>query len=246
MADGLRNVGHHVERQVGSLQTDQIDSKEGINHESRCTRLFVRDCSFKLGSQIDPCAREFRLSLTRKSNPDTNDRFPQQFHVSVRAAAPILTLVISLLFFSSTTTFRTSSSLLLVLLGISFTSLNEEWASLGSLLVILSTFLLTSKSLLTTHLLSDRFHLHPLDILARMSPLSMIHCALFAIGNGEVQKLWTFVRSQDFTRNHLLEIVLNGVLSFGVVVCGLVAERRTKPPALAITCTSPLHLSPRF
>ncbi|GAA5936656.1 uncharacterized protein JCM15063_001950 [Sporobolomyces koalae] len=160
---------------------------------------------------------------------------PVPFHVSVRAAAPILTLFVSLVFFSSTTTLRTSSSLLLVLLGISFTSLNEEWHSLGSLLVILSTFLLTSKSLLTTRLLSDRFHLHPLDILARMSPLSMIHCALFAIANGEVQKLWRFLRSPDFTREHLLEIVLNGVLSFGVVVCGLVAERRTKPPALAIT-----------
>ncbi|GAA6005946.1 hypothetical protein JCM11491_004069 [Sporobolomyces phaffii] len=160
---------------------------------------------------------------------------PVPFHISVRAAAPILTLCVSLLFFSSTTTLRTSSSLLLVLLGISFTSLNEDWLSLGSLLVILSTFLLTSKSLLTTHLLSDRFHLHPLDILARMSPLSMIHCALFAVANGELQKFWAFLRSPDFTREHLVEIALNGVLSFGVVVCGLIAERRTKPPALAIT-----------
>ncbi|GAA5971919.1 hypothetical protein JCM3765_002615 [Sporobolomyces pararoseus] len=160
---------------------------------------------------------------------------PVPFHISVRAAAPILTLCISLLFFSSTTTLRTSSSLLLVLLGISFTSLNEEWLSLGSLLVILSTFLLTSKSLLTTHLLSDRFHLHPLDILARMSPLSMIHCTLFAVANGELQKFWRFMWSPDFTREHLFEIGMNGVLSFGVVVCGLVAERRTKAPALAVT-----------
>ncbi|GAA5830654.1 hypothetical protein JCM3766R1_003376 [Sporobolomyces carnicolor] len=160
---------------------------------------------------------------------------PVPFHISVRAASPILTLCISLLFFSSTTTLRTSSSLLLVLLGISFTSLNEEWLSLGSLLVILSTLLLTSKSLLTTRVLSDRFHLHPLDVLARMSPLSMIHCALFAIANGEVQKFWAFLWSPDFTREHLVEIGLNGVLSFAVVVCGLIAERRTKPPALAIT-----------
>ncbi|GAA5910416.1 uncharacterized protein JCM6883_002998 [Sporobolomyces salmoneus] len=160
---------------------------------------------------------------------------PVPFHISVRAAAPILTLCISLLFFSSSTTLRTSSSLLLVLLGISFTSLNEAWLSLGSSLVILSTLLLTSKSLLTTHLLSDRFHLHPLDVLARMSPLSMIHCGLFAVANGELQKFWRFLRSSDFTREHLIEIGLNGVLSFGVVVCGLIAERRTKPPALAIT-----------
>ncbi|GAA6058957.1 hypothetical protein JCM10212_002909 [Sporobolomyces blumeae] len=160
---------------------------------------------------------------------------PVPFHVSVRAASPLLTLALSVLFFSSRTTLRTASSLLLVLLGISFTSMHEAWLSLGSLLVILSTVLLAAKSLLTTHLLSNRFRLHPLDVLARMSPLSMIHCALFAVANGEVQKLATFVQSPDCTREHLLEIVLNGVLSFGVVVLGLVAERRTRPPALAIS-----------
>ncbi|GAA5958904.1 hypothetical protein JCM21900_005406 [Sporobolomyces salmonicolor] len=157
------------------------------------------------------------------------------FHVSVRAASPLLSLALSVTFFHSHTTLRTASSLLLVLLGISLTAHREAWISLGSLLLVISTVLLSAKSLLVTHLLSARFHLHPLDVLARMSPLAMIHCTLFAVLNGEVTALWHFVRSDDFTRTHLLEIALNGVLSFAVVVLGLVAERRTKPPALAIT-----------
>ncbi|GAA5925674.1 hypothetical protein JCM1841_004802 [Sporobolomyces salmonicolor] len=157
------------------------------------------------------------------------------FHVSVRAASPLLSLALSVAFFHSHTTLRTASSLLLVLLGISLTAHREAWISLGSLLLVISTVLLSAKSLLVTHLLSARFHLHPLDVLARMSPLAMIHCTLFAVLNGEVTALWHFVRSDDFTRTHLFEIALNGVLSFAVVVLGLVAERRTKPPALAIT-----------
>ncbi|GAA5882467.1 hypothetical protein JCM1840_003190 [Sporobolomyces johnsonii] len=157
------------------------------------------------------------------------------FHVSVRAASPLLSLALSVAFFESHTTLRTASSLLLVLLGISLTAHREAWISLGSLLLVVSTVLLSAKSLLITHLLSARFHLHPLDVLARMSPLSMIHCALFGLVNGEVATLWRFVRSDDCTRTHLFAIALNGVLSFAVVVLGLVAERRTKPPALAIT-----------
>ncbi|GAA5857807.1 hypothetical protein JCM8547_005988 [Rhodosporidiobolus lusitaniae] len=165
---------------------------------------------------------------------------PVPFHVSLRACSPILTLLLSVLFFSSSTTLRTSSSLLLVILGATFTSYHEEWASTGSLLLLASVVLLSSKSLLVTHFLTAPtsargLALHPLDILARISPLSMLHCALFAVANGEVTRFLRFVRSSDFTRVHLAEILLNGVLSFALVPAGILAEKKTKAPALAVT-----------
>ncbi|GJN90980.1 hypothetical protein Rhopal_003994-T1 [Rhodotorula paludigena] len=160
---------------------------------------------------------------------------PVPFHVSLRAAAPILTLLLSVSFFRQRTTLRTASALLGVLLGVAFTSHHEQYLSLGSLFLIGSTLLLTAKSLLVTHILESRLSLHPLDVLARMSPLSSLHCALFAIVNGEPRRLWRFVRGNEFTRAHLAEVALNGVLSFAVVVLGLVADKKTRPPALAIT-----------
>ncbi|GAA5973215.1 hypothetical protein JCM8115_003468 [Rhodotorula mucilaginosa] len=160
---------------------------------------------------------------------------PVPFHVSLRAASPFLTLVLSVLFFNEHTTLTTTSTLLVVLLGVALTSHHEAWLSLGSLLLSASALLLTAKSLLVSHVLESRLHLAPLDILARLSPLSMTHCAGFAILNSEPAKLWHFVRGAECTRAHVAQVALNGILSFGVVVLGLVAERRTRPPALAIT-----------
>ncbi|GAA5987648.1 hypothetical protein JCM10908_007150 [Rhodotorula pacifica] len=160
---------------------------------------------------------------------------PVPFHVSLRAASPFLTLVLSVLFFGEHTTLTTTSTLLVVLFGVALTSHHEAWLSLGSLLLSASALLLTAKSLLVSHVLESRLHLAPLDILARLSPLSMTHCAVFAVLNSEPRKLWSFIRGEECTRAHVAQVALNGVLSFGVVVLGLVAEKRTRPPALAIT-----------
>ncbi|GAA6018732.1 hypothetical protein JCM10207_005560 [Rhodosporidiobolus poonsookiae] len=160
---------------------------------------------------------------------------PVPFHVSLRACSPILTLLLSVGFFRSTTTLRTCASLLLIVLGAALTSHHEDWTSMGSLILLASAVLLTTKSLLVTHILTARLALSPLDILARLSPLSMLHTLAFAAVNGEAGRLWRFVRSAECTRVHLLEIALNGALNFALVPLGLLAERATRPPALAVT-----------
>ncbi|TNY18773.1 hypothetical protein DMC30DRAFT_418525 [Rhodotorula diobovata] len=160
---------------------------------------------------------------------------PVPFHVSLRAASPILTLVLSIAFFHERATLRASSALLAVLLGVALTSHNEDYLSLGSLLLIASALLLTAKSLLLTHYLQSRLNLHPLDCLARMSPLSAMHCLGFALANGEPRRLWRFVQGKEFTNAHVAEVALNGVLSFAAVALALVAEKKTRAPAMAIT-----------
>lgn len=162
-----------------------------------------------------------------------------QFHVSLRAASPILTLVLSVAFFHERATLRASSALLAVLLGVALTSHNEDYLSLGSLLLIASALLLTAKSLLLTHYLQSRLNLHPLDCLARMSPLSAMHCVGFALANGEPRRLWRFVQGKEFTNAHVAEVALNGVLSFAAVALALVAEKKTRAPAMAITSAFP-------
>ncbi|GAA5906857.1 hypothetical protein JCM8208_000060 [Rhodotorula glutinis] len=160
---------------------------------------------------------------------------PVPFHVSLRAASPILTLVLSVAFLHERATLRSSSALLAVLLGVGLTSHNEDYLSLGSLLLIASAVLLSAKSLLLTYYLQARLNLHPLDCLARMSPLSAVHCLVFAFANGEPRRLWRFVQGQEFTRAHVAQVALNGVLSFAAVALALVAEKKTRAPAMAIT-----------
>lgn len=166
-----------------------------------------------------------------------------QFHISVRALAPLLTLLANIVFFGASSTIRTSSCLLLVALGVVFTSHGLDFTSDGSFLTLVGTFLLALKSLVTTRLIYDTFKLHPLDFLARLCHLGLMHCAVFAWWNGELSRLWTV--GVDFSQSHVLAIISNGVLSFMLFLVGLLAETRARPSAMAISSASlPLLSNP--
>lgn len=159
------------------------------------------------------------------------------YFTSVRATAPLLTLLLNILAFNSTTSLRTASTLLVILLGISFTSHSDPWTSLGSLITCTSVVLTSAKSLVTTRLLlaGEGYNLHPLEVLGRMSRWGMAHCLLFALVNGEVGRFVGFLRGEDCTWGHLGWVALNGSVSFLVPLVGIHAERRTRPPAKDIT-----------
>ncbi|SCZ90587.1 BZ3500_MvSof-1268-A1-R1_Chr9g10889 [Microbotryum saponariae] len=165
-----------------------------------------------------------------------------QFHLSVRALSPILTLALSVVFFKERTSMRTTSTFLLVILGVVLTSLNLDIHSFGSFLVFASAILLSIKSLITTHLLTERWGLGTLDLVSRIAPLSIVHYAIFAILGGELGSFLDFLVGPELTQGHLLAIVSAGLLSAGSIFATLKAEERVQAPAPAISA----HASQAF
>ena len=98
--------------------------------------------------------------------------------------------------------------------------------------------LASAKALITRELLLERYQLHPFDLQSRMTTLGVAHCVLFAWWNGELRRLWD--AGADMSRNHLVAILGNGVLSFALFVIALLAEKRTKSDSMAISCQSSL------
>ncbi len=140
------------------------------------------------------------------------------------------------------TTLRTASTLLLIVLGIAFTSHSEpSWTSLGSLLTCSSVVLASLKSLVTNRLLlsSEGYDLHPLEVVSRMSQWGMLHCALFAVFNGELDEFWRFLRGAEMSWAHAGVVGFNGLVSFLVVLVGLQAEKRTRAPAKDVSSEYP-------
>ncbi|KDE03958.1 hypothetical protein MVLG_05592 [Microbotryum lychnidis-dioicae p1A1 Lamole] len=164
------------------------------------------------------------------------------FHLSVRALSPILTLALSVVFFKERTSMRTTSTFLLVILGVVLTSLNLDIHSFGSFLVFTSAILLSIKSLITTHLLTERWGLGTLDLVSRIAPLSIVHYAIFAILGGELGSFLDFLVGPELTQGHLLAIVAAGLLSAGNIFATLKAEERVQAPAPAISA----HASQAF
>lgn len=140
------------------------------------------------------------------------------------------------MFFGQKSSIRTTSCFLVILTGVLLTSHSiPDIHSFGSLLTFLSMLLASLKTLVNTHLLQDSFHLQPLDLVARMSPLAMIHALVFAVFNGELTELGRFVTGPDFTAAHVGAIALNAGLSLMAVLVGILTDQRTRPPSMAIS-----------
>ncbi|KAM0748314.1 hypothetical protein T439DRAFT_304697 [Meredithblackwellia eburnea MCA 4105] len=155
------------------------------------------------------------------------------FHLSVRALSPAISLCLGYLFFKEKTSFRAASCLSLLMFGVLFTSHGLELHSSGSILTITSTLLLAAKVILTREVLQLNFGMHPLDILSRTSLLGMAHCAIFALWNGELRRLW-HLSGSEVTKHHFAALVGNGTLAFALFVVGLLAEKRMKTSSMAI------------
>ncbi|KAK4051342.1 hypothetical protein OIV83_002826 [Microbotryomycetes sp. JL201] len=161
------------------------------------------------------------------------------FHLSVRALAPLVTLVVSIFMFRERSTWRALASFLVVILGVTLTSHSiSDIHSFGSLLTFAGMLLASAKSLVTTYVLQNKLDLAPLDIVAKMTPLTLLHAAVIAVLNGEILTISKFVFGPDFTREHLGHIALNAILSFLLVVFNVLADKRTQPPALAISTSA--------
>ena len=159
-----------------------------------------------------------------------------QFHLSVRALSPLLTVVLSVAVFKAKSTWRSISSFFIILLGVVLTSHSiSDIHSYGSILTFTSGFLSTAKSLVTTYFLQDQLGLEPLDLVARMSPLTLVHALAISVLNGEFVRMGKFLTGPEFTKAHVGHVLLNGVLNVMLVVFGILADKRTAPPALGIS-----------
>lgn len=157
-----------------------------------------------------------------------------QYHLSVRALSPVATLIIEILFGKARSTLRTASFLLLIVVGIAFTSAHIPLSSPGAVVTVIAACIGTARSLVTTHLLQNHYRLHPMDVLAKTSPLAMAHTALFALFGGELGDLWHMRRS-EFSHAHMIAVLANGILSFVFAVVGFKAEERNRTSALSIS-----------
>lgn len=77
-----------------------------------------------------------------------------------------------------------------------------------------------------------RLQLHPLDLLARMSPLAFIQCVFVAHLSGELDRV-RMSSAQEMTSGRALALAANGFLAFALNVVSFTANK--KVGALSIT-----------
>ncbi|CCM05608.1 uncharacterized protein FIBRA_07837 [Fibroporia radiculosa] len=169
------------------------------------------------------------------------------FHQVVRAATPIFTTVLSMIMFNARFSTLKIASLLPVMAGVALATYGDYYFTWwGLLLTLLGTFLAALKTIYTNvlqstppltsasnhkviHLLPvpPRMSLHPLDLLTRTSPLACVLCMLYAYSSGELSRArQSFAPSGVVEWSHVLVLLGNGVIAFGLNVISLSANKR--------------------
>lgn len=82
-----------------------------------------------------------------------------------------------------------------------------------------------------------RLHLHPLDLLSRLSPLAFILCVFFAYWVGELQQVRLY-SAREMSFRQCLVLSMNGFLAFALNVISFSANRRVGPLNMTVAGTS--------
>ncbi|TFK53097.1 TPT-domain-containing protein [Heliocybe sulcata] len=184
------------------------------------------------------------------------------FHQVVRASTPIFTIALSYWFFKTLCSREKMMSLIPVIVGVGFATYGDYYfTTWGLILTLFGTFLAALKTIFTNILQSPpisppppttpsispsgflsfipksfippRLHLHPLDLLTRMSPLAFIQCVLYAQMSGELDSVKAY-SSREMTAFKAVALLLNGIIAFGLNIVSFTANKKAGPLSMTV------------
>ncbi|KAI9207642.1 triose-phosphate transporter family-domain-containing protein [Polychytrium aggregatum] len=172
------------------------------------------------------------------------------FHQVVRSIAPIVTMVLSSLFWRHSHGTKTWISVLPTIVGVSLTTLGDyDYTSAGLILTILGTVLASLKTILTNKLqVSDRSSqkakLGPLDLLYIMSPPALAQTLVYVYASGEFATLSEYWADPGLRRSSLLgALVFNGSIAFALNFVSFTANRKLGPLMMGVAANMKQVLS---
>lgn len=157
------------------------------------------------------------------------------FHQIVRSATPAFTVLLEWAAFRRAPAVAISLSLIPVMLGICLATADELGQAGFSLdgfwLTVLGVALSAAKGTVTNALLVGHLHLHPLDLLWKMSIPSVVQCLAYAWAFGEAERLPGYRPTS--VSSAMIAILGNGLLAFALNWVSFTANQRTS--ALSMT-----------
>ncbi|EPQ51849.1 TPT-domain-containing protein [Gloeophyllum trabeum ATCC 11539] len=182
------------------------------------------------------------------------------FHQVVRASTPIFTIFLSYLFYGTLCSREKMISLIPVIVGVGFATYGDYYfTTWGLILTLFGTFLAALKTIFTNVLqsppisplspstpaaspppkftmrsfLPPRLHLHPLDLLTRMSPLAFIQCVLYAQLSGELDRVKEY-SAREMTGMRAATLLVNGAIAFGLNIVSFTANKKAGPLSMTV------------
>ncbi|TIC64851.1 TPT-domain-containing protein [Wallemia mellicola] len=143
-------------------------------------------------------------------------------------------IVILVLFFQCTRTTLYDGTF--VMIGIAIMTYGEiDYTIIGLVLTFAGTILAAIKTVVTNLMQTgQRFQLHPLDLLFRLSPLALIQCVGYALYTEEYFEVYKDLWPMPNVYKTVLLILLNGAIAFGLNVVSFVANKKVGPLTISV------------
>ncbi|TIC08311.1 hypothetical protein E3Q16_00197 [Wallemia mellicola] len=123
-----------------------------------------------------------------------------------------------------------------VMIGIAIMTYGEiDYTIIGLVLTFAGTILAAIKTVVTNLMQTgQRFQLHPLDLLFRLSPLALIQCVGYALYTEEYFEVYKDLWPMPNVYKTVLLILLNGAIAFGLNVVSFVANKKVGPLTISV------------
>ncbi|OIR58594.1 MAG: TPT-domain-containing protein [Amphiamblys sp. WSBS2006] len=162
------------------------------------------------------------------------------FNQLARASTPLAVMAFEFLFLGTPQNLLKTASLFPIVVGIALTSIGElklKDASAFSLVVTFASIgLSAAKGVFTKHLFVTKKENNPLVVLFNMSVLATAQSMLAALVVGELPQLRTILKQKTGAERLLFSanVLLSGVLAFGVSLSGMAGNKNTSPLSITI------------
>lgn len=154
----------------------------------------------------------------------------------IRSLGPLFTMALAVPILGSKFSIPKLVSLLPVMAGIAFTTYGEiSFTTLGLLLTFAGTILAALKTVVTNLMQTgQRFQMHPLDLLHRLSPLALAQCVAYAVYTEEYFEVYKDLWPMPNVYKTVLLIALNGALAFALNVVSFVSNKKVGPLTISV------------
>jgi uncharacterized membrane protein len=150
----------------------------------------------------------------------------------VRSAIPIFIMVISRFVLNTTPTLSVILSVFPIVIGVGMAAYGDvELTVISFALLILGNIFAALKVVVTNKSLTQ-YKLHPMVMLAKLSPASSVVMFAFAIMNGEVTRFAQVYQDIDFMT--YMFVVLSGVMAFFLNWTNFLANMHTSPLTMSV------------
>ncbi|KAF2152156.1 TPT-domain-containing protein [Myriangium duriaei CBS 260.36] len=148
------------------------------------------------------------------------------FHQTVRAAGPVVTVLLYRVIFGRKYSFWTQLSLIPLVLGVvMLTYGNYSFTTAGFVLTFLGVLLASTKTITTNKILTGSRALSPIEVLARMSPLAAVQSLVLGLVDGEQHTILSKASEGGFTCDIIVLVAVNGILALLLNISSLYVNK---------------------